>query len=77
MVVGTLLVTVVAMVIGVGLGVVLAVMRLSDNPVLTTAAFVFLNLGVDTYINREVSTRMGLWVFGLLFIYPRLLAMSS
>lgn len=38
---GTLLVTVVAMALGVGLGVVLSVMRLSPNPVLRGVAFVY------------------------------------
>ncbi len=38
---GTLLVTVCAMALGVGLGVVLSVMRLSPNPVLRSVAFVY------------------------------------
>src|SRR4051794_25061508 len=38
---GTLLVTVLSMVIGVGGGVVLAVMRLSDNPILSGVAWLF------------------------------------
>ncbi len=41
-VVTTLWLTVVAMAIGVGLGVLLAIMRLSPNPVLTGAAWVYL-----------------------------------
>jgi polar amino acid transport system permease protein len=36
---GTILLTVFSMLIGVGLGVVLAIMRLSPNPLLSTAAF--------------------------------------
>jgi len=36
---GTILLTVLSMLIGVGLGIVLAVMRLSPNPLLSTAAF--------------------------------------
>ena len=38
---GTIFGTVASMILGVGLGVVLAVMRLSDNPVLRTVAFVY------------------------------------
>jgi polar amino acid transport system permease protein len=39
---GTLWVTVLAMVIGVGMGIILAVMRLSPNPVLSVVAFAFI-----------------------------------
>src|SRR2546430_8193843 len=38
---GTILLTVFAMLIGVSLGIVLAVMRLSDNPILSNVAFVY------------------------------------
>ncbi|TWD74949.1 polar amino acid transport system permease protein [Kribbella amoyensis] len=38
---GTLLVTALSMVVGIGGGVILAVMRLSDNPILSGAAWVF------------------------------------
>jgi polar amino acid transport system permease protein len=38
---GTVLLTITSMVIGVALGVVLAIMRLSDNPVLKSVAFVY------------------------------------
>ena len=38
---GTLLLTVLAMVIGVGLGIVVAIMRLSTNPILSNVAFVY------------------------------------
>jgi polar amino acid transport system permease protein len=38
---GTLLVTVLSMVVGVGGGVILAVMRLSDNPILSGVAWLF------------------------------------
>jgi len=38
---GTILLTVFSMLIGVSLGVVLAVMRLSDNPILSSVAFVY------------------------------------
>ena len=38
---GTIFGTIASMILGVGLGVVLAVMRLSDNPVLRTVAFVY------------------------------------
>jgi polar amino acid transport system permease protein len=65
MVVGTLLVTMVAMLIGVGLGVVMAVMRLSDNPVLRTAAFVF------TWFFRAVPRYVLLFTMGTLgYLWP-------
>jgi len=38
---GTILLTITSMVIGVGLGVVIAIMRLSDNPILKTVAFAY------------------------------------
>src|SRR5690349_17282469 len=38
---GTLLLTVLAMLIGVGLGIVVAIMRLSTNPILSSVAFVY------------------------------------
>jgi polar amino acid transport system permease protein len=38
---GTLLLTVLAMLIGVGLGIVVAIMRLSTNPILSNVAFVY------------------------------------
>src|SRR3712207_9367135 len=38
---GTILVTILAMVFGVALGVILAVMRLSDNPVLKGVSWVY------------------------------------
>ncbi|MDT5042408.1 MAG: polar amino acid transport system permease protein, partial [Actinoplanes sp.] len=38
---GTLLLTVTAMLLGVGLGVLLAIMRLSDNPILSWVAAVY------------------------------------
>jgi polar amino acid transport system permease protein len=63
--VGTLLVTVGAMLIGVFLGVVMAVMRLSDNPVLRTAAFLF------TWFFRAVPRYVLLFTMGTLgFLWP-------
>jgi len=38
---GTILLTITSMVIGVVLGVIIAIMRLSDNPILKTVAFVY------------------------------------
>jgi polar amino acid transport system permease protein len=47
---GTILLTVLAMIIGVGLGVVVAIMRLSTNPILSGVAFVY------TWVFRAVPT---------------------
>jgi polar amino acid transport system permease protein len=63
----TLVLTVVSMVIGVALGVVVAVMRLSDNPILGWSAWVY------TWFFRAVPRLVLLTVFGNLgFLYPRL-----
>jgi polar amino acid transport system permease protein len=57
-----LLVTILAMIIGVALGVVIAVMRLSPNPVLSTAAWVY------TWFFRAVPRVVLLVLFGNLGI---------
>src|SRR3954452_24665665 len=63
----TLILTLVSMVIGVALGVVIAVMRLSDNPILSWSAWVY------TWFFRAVPRLVLLTVFGNLgFLYPRL-----
>ncbi|WP_370890696.1 amino acid ABC transporter permease [Janibacter sp. GXQ6167] len=59
---GTLLVTVMAMVIGISGGVILAVMRLSGNPVLSVVAWVF------TWFFRAVPRLVLLTVMGALGI---------
>ncbi|MFK4089919.1 amino acid ABC transporter permease [Kribbella sp. NPDC020789] len=57
---GTLLVTVLSMVVGVGGGVVLAVMRLSDNPILSGASWAF------TWFFRSVPRYLLLFTMGTL-----------
>ncbi len=59
---GTILVTVVAMIIGVGLGVLLAVMRLSDNPVLRGVSWVY------TWFFRAIPRYVLLTIMGALGI---------
>jgi len=72
LVVGTLLVTAGAMAIGVGLGVVLAVMRLSDNPVLRAAAFVF------TWFFRAIPRYVLLFTMGTLgYLWPDLMPIGA
>ena len=65
---GTLLGTLGAMVVGVGLGVPIAVMRLSSNPVLSGVSFVF------TWFFRAIPRYVLLVVIGtgLGFLYPQL-----
>ncbi|GAA1876813.1 amino acid ABC transporter permease [Lapillicoccus jejuensis] len=65
---GTLLGTVGAMVVGIGLGVPIAVMRLSQNPVLRGVSFVF------TWFFRAIPRYVLLIVIGtgLGFLYPQL-----
>ncbi len=62
---GTLLGTLGAMVVGVGLGVLMAVMRLSDNPVLRGVSFVY------TWFFRSVPRYVLLATLGSLgYLYP-------
>ncbi len=64
---GTLTVTVGAMVVGIGLGVVLAVMRLSPNKVLAYTAWVF------TWFFRAIPRYVLLFIIGnLAILLPRL-----
>ncbi|HOA57955.1 MAG TPA: amino acid ABC transporter permease [Dermatophilaceae bacterium] len=65
---GTIFGTVGAMVLGVGLGVTLAVMRLSDNPVLRTVAFGY------TWFFRAMPRYVLLAILGVGvgFLYPNL-----
>jgi polar amino acid transport system permease protein len=63
----TLLLTVLSMLIGIALGVVLAVMRLSDNPILSWSAWVY------TWFFRAIPRFVLLTVFGNLgYLYPQL-----
>ncbi|YAL84084.1 amino acid ABC transporter permease [Dermacoccaceae bacterium W4C1] len=65
---GTLVATVGAMILGVSLGIVLAIMRLSDNPVLRGVAFVY------TWFFRAIP-RLVLLVMlgsGAAYLYPKL-----
>lgn len=65
---GTILGTVGAMILGVGIGIPIAVMRLSTNPVLSGVAFVF------TWFFRAIPRYVLLSVIGigLGFLYPQL-----
>ena len=65
---GTIICTVGAMILGIVLGVTLAVMRLSTNPVLRGVAFVF------TWFFRAVPRYVLLVVLGVgvLYLYPKL-----
>ncbi|NEA33811.1 amino acid ABC transporter permease [Streptomyces sp. SID13031] len=70
---GTLLVTVLSMVVGVGGGVVLAVMRLSDNPILSGVAWLFTWFfrSVPRYILLFTMATLGiLFQDGLSFGFP-------
>src|SRR5437764_6694841 len=63
----TLLLTVLAMLIGVALGVVVAVMRLSENPIVSWSAWIY------TWFFRAVPRLVLLTVFGNLgYLYPKL-----
>jgi polar amino acid transport system permease protein len=63
----TLELTVLAMAVGVALGVILAVMRLSPNPILSSAAWVYL----WTFRGTPVYTQLVFWgLFGVL--YPQI-----
>lgn len=57
---GTLLVTLVSMIIGVGLGIVLAVMRLSDNPILSRVSWLY------TWFFRAIPRYVLLTIMGAL-----------
>jgi len=65
--VNTFLLTAVAMVVGIGLGVVLAVMQISDNPVLSvlSRAYVFLFRGTPVFV------QIIFW-FNISALYPRI-----
>jgi polar amino acid transport system permease protein len=63
----TLLLTILSMAIGVALGIVVAVMRLSENPLLSWSAWVY------TWFFRAIPRYVLLTVFGNLgFLFPRL-----
>jgi polar amino acid transport system permease protein len=63
---GTLLVTVLSMIVGVAGGVILAVMRLSDNPILAGVAWVF------TWFFRSVPRYLLLFTMGTLgVLFPQ------
>ncbi|MDQ1696339.1 MAG: polar amino acid transport system permease protein, partial [Frankiaceae bacterium] len=63
----TLLLTVFSMLIGIALGIVIAIMRLSENPILKSAAWLY------TWFFRAIPRYVLLTVVGNLgFLYPRL-----
>jgi len=62
----TLLLTVVAMAIGITLGVILAVMRLSVNPLLSSASWVY----IWFFRGTPVLVQLLFW-FNLAFLYPQ------
>ncbi|GID97990.1 amino acid ABC transporter permease [Amorphoplanes digitatis] len=59
---GTIVLTVLAMIIGVGLGIVVAIMRLSTNPILSSVAFLY------TWVFRAVPRLVLAILFGNLGI---------
>jgi polar amino acid transport system permease protein len=63
----TILLTVVAMAIGIVLGVILAIMRLSANPLLTGASWIY----IWFFRGTPVLVQLLFW-FNLAFLYPRL-----
>ncbi|HTW02318.1 MAG TPA: amino acid ABC transporter permease [Streptosporangiaceae bacterium] len=63
----TILLTVVAMAIGIVLGVILAIMRLSPNPMLSGASWVYIWL----FRGTPVLVQLLFW-FNLAFLYPRI-----
>jgi len=63
----TLVLTVLSMAVGVALGVIVAVMRLSENPILRWSAWTY------TWFFRAIPRYVLLFIFGNLgFLYPRL-----
>jgi polar amino acid transport system permease protein len=62
----TILLTVVAMAIGIALGVILAIMRLSPNPLLSGASWAYIWL----FRGTPVLVQLLFW-FNLAFLYPR------
>src|SRR6266567_3138806 len=63
----TILLTVVCMAIGIVLGVILAVMRLSANPLLSSASWVY----IWFFRGTPVLVQLLFW-FNLAFLYPRI-----
>ena len=63
----TILLTVVAMAIGIVLGVILAIMRLSPNPMLSSASWAYIWL----FRGTPVLVQLLFW-FNLAFLYPRI-----
>jgi polar amino acid transport system permease protein len=63
----TILLTVVAMAIGIVLGVILAIMRLSSNPLLSGASWAYIWL----FRGTPVLVQLLFW-FNLAFLYPRI-----
>jgi polar amino acid transport system permease protein len=63
----TLLLTVVCMAIGIVLGVILAVMRLSDNPLLSGSSWLY----IWFFRGTPVLVQLLVW-FNLAFLYPKL-----
>ncbi len=63
----TLLLTVVCMAIGIALGVILAVMRLSDNPLLSGSSWLY----IWFFRGTPVLVQLLVW-FNLAFLYPKI-----
>ena len=63
----TLLLTVVCMAIGIALGVLLAVMRLSDNPLLSGSSWLY----IWFFRGTPVLVQLLVW-FNLAFLYPKI-----
>ncbi len=64
----TLLLTVVCMAIGIALGVILAVMRLSDNPLLSGSSWLYIWFFCGTPV---LAVQLLVW-FNLAFLYPKI-----
>jgi polar amino acid transport system permease protein len=63
----TILLTVVCMAIGIALGVILAVMRLSDNPLLSGSSWLY----IWFFRGTPVLVQLLVW-FNLAFLYPKI-----
>ena len=64
----TLELTAIAMVIGIGLGVVLAVMRLSPNRLLSGSAWIY----IWFFRGTPVLVQLTFWYVGITYLYPKL-----
>jgi polar amino acid transport system permease protein len=64
----TLELTAIAMVVGIVLGVVLAVMRLSPNPILSATAWIY----IWFFRGTPVLVQLFFWYVGITYLYPKL-----